>query len=45
MDNLQESLLQTCWTQVDKVSEIAATISKLESRSTVESSKLYWMYR
>ena len=41
----QESLHQVCWAQVDRVSEIAATIRKLESRSSVESSKLYWMYR
>ena len=40
-----ESLHQVCWAQVDRVSEIAATITKLESRSSVESSKLYWMYR
>ena len=41
----QENLHQVCWTQVDRVSEIAATISQIGSRSTVESSKLYWMYR
>ena len=41
----QENLHQVCWTQVDRVSEIAATISQIGSRSTVENSKLYWMYR